>query len=148
MVTVRALNRMSNLKDSRVLSPTYNPARSRPLESFVLDRLEQAFAVTESAAEAARKSATFVVSQTRALVKAAQTGNIAAIKRTQDRLRESAMSLQQDIDAAATAWSLTDDEEQGLFEEQFAELLQNAAEELGLNLYELDGFFISYPSIV
>ena len=113
-----------------------------------MDRLERAFAVTESAAEAARKSATFVVSQTRALVKAAQTGNIAAIKRTQDRLRESAISLQQDIDTATSAWSLNDDEEQRLFEEQFAELLQNAAEELGLKLYERDGFFISYPSIV
>lgn len=115
---------------------------------FVLDRLEQAFAATEDAAEIARKSAATVVSQSRALVKAAQTGNLAAIKRTQDRLKASADLLVQDINAATTAWPLSDDEEQALFEVQYVSLLQAAADELGLQLYERDGLLISYPSII
>ena len=113
-----------------------------------MDRLEQAFVVTENAAEAARKSAAIVVSQSRALVKAAQTGNIAAIRRIQERLRDSADLLVQDINTAMSSWSLTSDEEKQFFEEQYLDRLKVAATEVGLKLSERDGFLVSYPSIV
>ena len=57
---------------------------------------EQACSDTENVAEEARKSAARVVSQARALGKAAQTGNITAIKRTQDKLRESLQELEEE----------------------------------------------------
>lgn len=113
-----------------------------------MDRLEQAFESTENAAETARKSAAAVVSQTRALLKAAHTGNIAAIKRIQGRLRDSANQLTLDVNVAIESWDLTDDEEQAFFEEQYVESLQAAADQLDLKLYDRDGFLISYPSIV
>lgn len=47
----------------------------------------------EDAAEKAQKSASAVVSHSRVLVKAAKTGNIAAIKRIQDRLQETTDNL-------------------------------------------------------
>ena len=110
--------------------------------------IEQAFSDTERAADAARKSAARVVSQARALAKAAQTGNIAGIKRCQENLKDTVTALQQEVANAASCWPFTDEQEQQLFKERYAEILKVTAEEKGLTMHEQDGLLLSYPSIV
>ncbi len=109
---------------------------------------EQACSDTEGAAEAAQKSAGSVVSQARALAKAARTGNIADIRRCQGRLNEALTALRQEVSNAVSCWPFSDEEEQELFGAQYADTLKAAAAAQGLNIYERDGFLISYPSVV
>ncbi len=108
---------------------------------------EQACSDTESAADETRKSATKVVSQARALAKAAQTGNISAIKRTKEKLKDSLKDLEVMVEAT-DHWPYSDEEEQDLFVHQFTDELKVATAEIGLDIYERDGVLISYPSIV
>ena len=110
--------------------------------------LEEAFSESEQSAEAVQKSAGKVVSLARAMSRAAKTGNIALIKRSQDNLGETLSVLEQDISNAASSWPLSEEEEKQIMEEQFAKDLIQCASELGLNIYEQDGALISYPSIV
>ena len=110
--------------------------------------IEQAFSDTERTAEAVRKSAASVVLQARALARAAQTGNIAGIKRCQANLKDAATVLQQEVLNAGSCWPFTDEEERRVFDEQYAEALKTAADTKGLKMHERDGLMMSYPSIV
>lgn len=109
---------------------------------------EQAFSDTERAAEAARKSAANVVSQAKALVKAARVGNVAGIKRGQEKLEEALSVLRQDVANAGSCWPFTEEKETRLFDEGYAAELQGVAAEKGLDIYERDKDLISYPSIL
>ncbi len=109
---------------------------------------EQACSDAERAAEAARKSANSVASQARALAKAAQTGNVAGIKRCQEKLQEALIILQQEVSNAGSSWPFSDEEEPRLFGEQYVDSLKVAAVSKGLKIHERDGLLISYPSIV
>lgn len=109
---------------------------------------EQAFGNAESAAEAVRKSASQVVSQAKALTKAAQSGNVAAIKRSQEKLKEALAELEREVSSVSASWPFTDEEEKQQFDDGYVAELQNAADEIGLTMYERDGLLISYPSIV
>ena len=110
--------------------------------------LEQACSETEETAEAARKSAGSVVSQARALVKAARTGNIAGIRRCQEKLNEALAALQQEVLNASSCWPFSEQEEHELFVDRFADALKATATAKGLKIHERDGNLISYPSIV
>lgn len=110
---------------------------------------ERAFGDTERAAESARKSAANVVSQARALTKAARRGNIAGIKRSQEKLDQALTELRQEVSNATSCWPFTDEaEEKWHLEEGYAEELRRAATENGLKMYERDGQLFAYPSIV
>ena len=109
---------------------------------------EQAFADTERAAEAARKSAANVVSQAKALVKDAQTGKIADIKRRRRKLEEAVAALRQEVSNVGPCWPFTDEEEQRRLAEGYAEELKNAAAGIGLAIRERDGGLISHPSVL
>ena len=109
---------------------------------------EQACGDTEKAAEAARKSASSVVSQARALAKAAQTGNMASIRRCQEKLNEALTALQQEVSNAGSSWPFSDHEESQMFREQYVDELKAAAAAKSLTIYERDEVLISYPSIV
>lgn len=110
---------------------------------------ERAFDDTERAAESARKSAVNVASQARALMKAAQSGNIAGIKRNQEKLDEALTTLQQEVSNATSCWPFTDEaEEKRHLEEGYDEELRSAATEQGLEVHERDGRLFAYPSIV
>ena len=89
-----------------------------------------------------------MVSQARALAKAAQTGNIAGIKRCQENLKDAVTALRQEVANVGSCWPFTDEEERQLFEERYADLLKATAEEKGLKMHEQDGLLMSYPSIV
>ncbi len=109
---------------------------------------EQAFSDTERAAEAARKSAVNVASQAKALVKAAQGGNVAGIKRGQEKLNEALSVLRQDVANAGSIWPFTEEKETRLFGEGYAAELRSVAAEKGLDIYERDKLLVSYPSIL
>ena len=110
---------------------------------------EQAFSDTQCAAEAALKSAASVVSQARALTKATQSGDVARIKRSREKLEETLSTLQQNIADVGSCWPFPDEEEEKrCFEEGYAAELRDAAVGKGLEIYEHDGSLISYPSIV
>lgn len=110
---------------------------------------EQAFSDTERAAEAARKSAANVVLQARALTKAAQSGNIAGIKRGQEKLAETLTELRREVSNVTSCWPFTDEaEEKRHLEERYAGELREVAAENNLKVYEQDGRLIAYPSIV
>lgn len=110
---------------------------------------EQAFSDTERAAEAAVKSAANVVSQAKALVKAARSGNVVGIKRGREKLEEAQSALRQDVENLGSCWPFTGaEEEERRFQEGYAAELRDTAAEKGLEVYERDGSLISYPSIL
>lgn len=95
-----------------------------------------------------RKSAGNVVSQARALAKAAQTGHIANIKRCREKLNDALTALRQEVSTAGSHWPFSDEEEQLLFGEQYTEAIKAIADAKGLKIQEQDELLISYPSIV
>ena len=109
---------------------------------------EQAFSDTERAAEATRKAAADLVKQAKALERAAKTGNIATVRRTQDRLDDALSALRQEVARASSSWPFQDEEEQHYLNDTYINELRCAAEERGLHIYERDGLLISHPSIV
>lgn len=109
--------------------------------------LEQACSDTKYAADEAKNSAVKVVSQARALAKVAQTGNIAAIKRTKKKLRDSLIDLEQKI-STVDQWPFSEEEELDLFTHQLVDEIKAIAEDKNLKIYEVDGVLISYPSMV
>lgn len=110
--------------------------------------LEQAFGDTEKAAQAARKSAAAVVSRAGALAKAAQTGNVAAIKRGQKDLDAALETLRQEVANTRSCWPFAEAEERRLFAQDYARELRDAAAKTGLEMHERDGRLIAYPSVL
>ena len=109
---------------------------------------EEAFGDTERAADSTLKSATDLTKQARALKKAAQTGNIAAIKRAQGGIHEALSILAQDVENASSSWPFRDEEEKQYLDDHYVAEFCRTAEDVGLRIFERDGNLISYPSIV
>ena len=109
---------------------------------------EQACSETERAAEEALGAAARVVSQARALKKAAQTGNVSAIKRCKGKLNEAALELEQEVSSAVSSWPYSEEEERDFFGDQFVNALKEAADGKGLEIDERDDFLVSYPSLL
>ncbi len=109
---------------------------------------EQAFSDTERAADSTLKSAADLMKQVRLLKKASQTGNIAAIRRSQDRLDDALNALRQEVANTSSSWTFEEEQEEQHLNDQYAIEVRHAAEEVGLDIYERDGRLISYPSIV
>lgn len=113
-----------------------------------MDRFEQGFSDTEKAADSTVKSATDLARLARQLQKAAREGNIAAIKRTQDRLGDALSDLRQATSNAVHSWPFKEEQEEQYLRESYAAELRSVARERGLDLYERDGQLISHPSVV
>ena len=113
-----------------------------------MESFEQAFGATEEAADSALKAATDLVKLIRQLQKAAREGNIAAIRKTQDRLDADLKSLGQAVDNAGRSWPLEAQEEQRRFNDGYIDELRHAASERGLKIHKRDGRLIVHPSIV
>ena len=109
---------------------------------------EQAFSDTELAADSTLKSANALLKQVRDLKRASQTGNIAAVRRSQDGLDATLSELRQEVHNAKSIWPFQKEAEKQYLDEQYTNELIRVAEEKGLNIYERDGRLISYPSIV
>lgn len=110
-----------------------------------MGRLEQAFADVEGAAEAALKSASALTGLAKQLQKAAKEGNIAAIKREQDRLGAALAAARKDAAAAVSSWPLEEAEEEAYLRDGYAEELRAVAAERGLAMHERDGRLLAPP---
>ena len=113
-----------------------------------MDTFEKAFSDTERAAESARESTRRLSLQAGALSRAAKAGNVAAIRRAQDRLRDALNELSQEVADASSSWTIVPESEEQYLANGYAEELIDAAAEIDLKIHERDGNLISYPSIV
>ncbi len=113
-----------------------------------MDTFEQAFSDTERAADSTLKVASSLTSQLKALQKAAQRGNIAAIKRAQSNIEAALTQLRQEVNNASGAWPYQDDEVKQGLETRYLDELRQAAQSNGLQTHEQDGRLVAHPSIV
>ena len=113
-----------------------------------MDSFEQAFGDTERAAISTQKSATALVTLAKQLQKAAKEGNIAEIKRLQNRFNADLDGLRQEVANALKTWPFRDEEEEQYLNEQYTAELRRVAEMQGLAIQERDGRLISHPSVV
>ena len=113
-----------------------------------VNSMEEAFGETETAAGVAVKAASRVLSQARAMVKAAQSGNVAAIRRVGQHLDVAVSDLVGSADDACESWTFDEEEERQFFKTRFVAELKAAAAERGLTLHEREGLLMCYPSIV
>ncbi len=113
-----------------------------------MDSFEQAFTDTEKAAAATVASAGDLIKLARQLQKASREGNIAAMKRVQDRLHVALGSLGQTVSNAVRSWPFRDDEEEQYLKDGYSAELRRVASERKLEIHERDDRLISHPSIV
>ena len=109
---------------------------------------EQGFADTERAAASAVKLASDVSRAARGLERAAKTGSINAMRRSQSDLATALRALAQEVDNAAQAWPFRPEEEETYLQDHFAVELRQIAASQGLEIHERDGQLIAHPSIV
>ncbi len=113
-----------------------------------MDTFEQAFSDTERAATSALQSAAGLGSLAKQLQKAAREGNIAAIRRAQNRINTDLDALRQEVANAVETWPFRDEDEEQYLNNQYAAELRRVASERGLEIHERDGRLISHPSMV
>ena len=109
---------------------------------------EQGFADTENAADSVLKALNSVSTLARQLRKAAQDGNIAAVRRTSERLQDGLNLIRQEVANAADAWPFTPDDERGYLEEKYPEELKEEARKKNLQIFDRDGRLIAHPSVI
>ncbi len=109
---------------------------------------EQVFGDAARAADSTLKAAQALVSVTRKMQKAAQTGNIAGMKRAQGDLDAALGGLRQAVADAVSSWPFSENEEERYLESGYADELRRTAMERSLEIHERDGQLISHPSIV
>lgn len=128
--------------------PPFFRAPKRKIVADADRTLEQTLQRTEEAADGLRRSAAQVVSRAKSLTRAAQTGNLAAVRRGWEQVREEFRALQERVNDEEARWPLSEEEERRVFEEDYAAELRARAAEQGLQLHERDGLLVCYPSLV
>ena len=113
-----------------------------------MESFELAFSDTERAATSTLQSATDLVKLAKQLQKASKEGNIAAIKRVQNKFNADLDALRQAVANAVQSWPFQDAEEEQYLNSQYAAELRSMASKLGLEIHERDGRLISHPSMV
>jgi hypothetical protein len=114
----------------------------------VMPTFEQGFADAENAADSVLNALSDVSKLARQLRKAAQDGNIAAVRRSSERLQDGINLIRQEVANAADAWPFTPQGEQEYLLEQYAEELKEEARKKNLQIFDRDGRLIAHPSIV
>ena len=109
---------------------------------------EQGFADAENAADSVLKALKSVSTLATQLRKAAKDGNIAAVRRSSERLQDGINLIRQEVANAADAWPFTLEEEQGYLDEHYAGELINEAKKKNLQIFDRDGRLISHPSVI
>jgi hypothetical protein len=120
-----------------------NTRREEAMPTF-----EEGFSEAENAAESVLKSLANVSTLARQLRKAAQDGNIAAVRRTNERLQDGINLIRQEVANAADAWPFTPEEEQGYLQEKYGEELKEEARKKNLRIFDRDGRLIAHPSVI
>ena len=109
---------------------------------------EEGFAAAENAADSMLKALGDVAALARQLRRAAQDGNIVAVRRVSERLDANVNRIRQEATNAANAWPFTSEEEREYLEGRYAEELKGEAEKRGLQVFDRDGRLIVHPSVV
>ena len=113
-----------------------------------MSTFEEGFAAAENAADSVLKAFGSVSTLARQMRKAAQDGNIAAVRRASERLQASLSLIRQEVANAAGAWPFTPDDEREYLQTQYVEELKQVAGGKGLQIFERDGRLIAHPSVV
>ena len=113
-----------------------------------MSTFEEGFAAAESAADAVLKTLGDVSKLTRQMRKAAQDGNIGAVRRSSERLQDSLNLIRQEVANAANAWPFTPEEERGYLQEHYPEELKQVAGRKGLQIFEKDNRLIAHPTVI
>ena len=109
---------------------------------------EQGFAAVETAAGAAAASAAEMTKAARRLLKAAQDGNIAQIRRTAAQLTDTAAVVTEHVNRAATSRPFAADKEMDYLAGRFGDELRDEAENIGLKITPRDEALVCSPSII
>ena len=113
-----------------------------------MDTFESAFHEVERGADSTLQSAVVLTRQIKALQKAAKEGNIAAMKRAQERVEGELGTLRQAVSNVANAWPYSNETEERYLKIEYVSELQRVAQERGLSMHERDGRLIAHPSMV
>ena len=114
----------------------------------LMPTFEQAFNDLENASASTLKSVSDLSKLIKQVQKAAQQGNIAALKRTQGNLNQTLSTLRQGIDNIANLWTFQEEDEETYLREHYIGELLTASQGKGLNIHMSDGTLISHPSVV
>jgi len=114
----------------------------------MMPSFEQAFNDTENAATSTLKASADLAKLAKQMQKAAQEGNIVAIKRSAEKLNDALGTVRQEVANAVVAWPFRDEEEEQYLKDEYVSELRTAARRKGLEIHERDGQLISYPSIL
>jgi len=109
---------------------------------------EQAFRDLDSATDATFKAAAELTKAVKQMRKAAQEGNINAIKRSTEKLKQALNILGQEVTNTADKWPFDAESEDLYWKNEFTDELRNMATERGLTIHESDGRLIAHPSII
>ncbi|MCY4625622.1 MAG: hypothetical protein OXC99_11575 [Chloroflexi bacterium] len=113
-----------------------------------METFEGAFSDVEQGADSTLQAANGLVRQIKALQKAAKEGNIAAMKRAQERVDVELRTLRQAAANAIGAWPFSSEAEDQYLKTQYAGELQAVAQAQGLTVHERDGRLVAHPSMV
>ena len=111
-----------------------------------MESMEKAFAKTESDADAAFKAATATVSSLKKFRAAAQTGNLRELRKTIEIAEQAISALRQQFSDAKEGWNF--DEETYLSGRAFPSEILEAAEQIGLKIFEQDDRLYCYPFLI
>ncbi len=114
----------------------------------LMGSFEQAFGDVERAAADTLIAARELIKVARQLQKAAKTGNVKALKRSQERIECAMADLSRAARRAAGSWPFESDEEERYLAGEYAAELVRTASEQGVEVYERDGQLICSPSSV
>jgi hypothetical protein len=109
---------------------------------------EKGFDQAERAGATAERAAQAVVAASRQMKRAAADGNIAALRKSADRLAQTVEAAKQEVANARSAWPFTPEEEEAYLRETYANELRTVARNAGLEMRELDGRLIASPSVL
>ena len=109
---------------------------------------EEGFATAERSADSVLTALNEAAAIARQLRKASQDGNIAAIRRLNQRLGPVTNAINQAVSNATTAWPFTEEEERQYLEQSYSGELQGEAEKRGVQVFERDGRLIAHPMVM
>ena len=109
---------------------------------------EQGFADAEKAADSVLNALKVLSGEAKRMQKAAQDGNIAAVRRHTERLQDSLTLIRQEVSNATNAWPFTSEQEEGYLQEHYPRELQEEAKKKNLQIFDRDGRLIAHPSVV
>ena len=109
---------------------------------------EEGFGDVERAADSVDGALRGAGGTARRLRKAAQDGNIGAIRRETERLLGELTAVQQAVGNAKNAWPFEPEQEREYLEHGYTDEIQNVAAEHGLDVFVIDGRVVAHPSIL